>query len=212
MTVIVALQERPDSFLVAADGEVLDSIGLRETSVECKLNQLGRAPVAWGCSGTDSTLQDFNQWLTAYQWPPSNWVSFRDMVIEKLSELNGRQRRLTALSGAQWEKSYETDCLLVGWLNGDPAMFHFDAAGQATSYLKEGFYAIGAGAGIAMISMRTLAPIQGPTVFDKLVLAMSVTVASSPKCGKPITIWRITSAGMDVVHDERQNSSGKASN
>lgn len=197
MTVIVAMRESDDAILIGSDGEFTDTLGLRDT--DTKLRRIEEEAVVWGCTGSSTVGDDFSEWLRQFKWPPPNWKVFRDDAVEKLADLNGRQRTLVAKAGAEWKDEYAAECLLTGWIGEIPEMFEFNNRGEVTSYIKQGFYAIGAGRLIASVADRILRRLQGLTPMEKFGLLMDVVVSMTPKCGPPIYIWRVKPRGVEEV-------------
>jgi ATP-dependent protease HslVU (ClpYQ) peptidase subunit len=216
VTIIVAMRENDDSVLIAADGESMESSLLRMKN-NSKLGKHPAGLIAWGTSGNSAIGEVFSAWLQSYTWPPKDWFTFKEQAIEELSRLNGRQRELTKLSGAEVKDDYLCSCLLVGLIDS-AGIYELDIVGRASPYWEVGFQAIGSGRLHAGVAYRTLCNVSGPTHLQKLIIIMQVVTQTAPGCGPPYTIWRITkdnitdvSSGEDKLKDKRNETTTKPS-
>ena len=196
LTVIVAIKESDSSVLLAADGEVLEGDAIRE--VKAKLRKHPSAPLAWGATGNTTIDYDFTKWLQEYAWPPSNEDVFREQLINKLSELNGKQRELTSLAKAQIKEDYLCSVSLVGYLN-KLMLLELDDVGRASLYDGIGFQAIGSGKGHAWIAYKMLKTASDLSQLNKLKIIMQTVITTAPRCGLPIEIWRVTEKGIETI-------------
>lgn len=196
LTVIVAMKESDNSVLLAADGEGLEADAIKVQ--KSKLRRHPSAPLAWGATGNPTIEDDFTKWLQGYAWPPSNKGIFREQLINRLSELNGKQRELTSLAKAEIKDDYLCSVLLVGYLD-ELIIIELDSVGRASLYNEIGFQAIGSGRGHAWIAHKALKMLNGLTQLEKIKIIMQTVITSAPKCGPPIEIWHITAEGIETI-------------
>jgi hypothetical protein len=195
MTIVAAMRESATSILLAGDSGAREGVDIKLGSLH-KLRSHPKNCLAWGISGNVAVgFEDFTPWLESYNWPPSDWKTFRDQAIDKLSELNGAQRRLAIKAEIKPDDNHVADCLVVGWLD-HPEIYLLGADGIAQSYSDMAFEAIGSGAVNAWLAHMTLQHISSVPKLIELQIIMDVVTKTAPFCAAPFQIWRITKDGI----------------
>ena len=197
MTVIAAIREHDTALLIAADTGGEENPGQIPIVVPNKLRRHPSAPLAWAAAGNETIGADFSEWLVSYAWPPQDWKKFRDEAIEYLSQLNGRQRELLSLARKEPAASDTAVVLVAGWL-GTPEILELGDDAKVTSYIDDGFHAVGSGKAHAYIAHRTLEGITGSPI-EKVHRLATVAAIMAPKSSPPVVIWRVTPDGVEEV-------------
>jgi len=208
MTVVVAVREDENSYLLAADGEASEGPTLR-IPFEHKLFRHPTGLVAWGVSGNRTVgAQDLSEWLKHHSWPPKTWRLMRDETNRHLSRLNGAQRNTIRLAGLEPKPGDFAECLMVGWLDSRAEIIEFDSGGKASSYMSQGFHSIGTGKSHAWVAYKALSVVENLAVIDKLHGIMMTVLSTAPGCGVLYRIWRITPSNIseEAVVDVRFNN------
>ena len=196
VTLIAAMVERDDALLIAADsGQVESPEGLRG-EYKGKLRQHVRLPLAWGVAGQPTRGDEFSDWPREHDMP-SDWPTARDEMAEHVAQLNGRQRELATLAGVKADSAELFTVLAAGWLGGVMDIVELDHHGNANSYMREKFHAVGSGKGGALIAYSTLRRVNGIEPLDKFLLATDVAANMMPMCAPPVQIWRVSPSGVN---------------
>ena len=197
MTVITVLRESEDSILIAADSGGHESPGPTRIRIPDKLKRHPLVPVAWAGAGGDSIGERFTGWLQDEGL--ENWNNCRSDAGNKFAELIGDVVQRISISQRRPARPDElAQALLVGWLDSQPQIIELDDRGVDTSYLVEGFHAIGAGKLYAYTAHRTLQRYR-LRPLSRLNRIMRIAATMAVQSDLPIHIWRVTSEGIQEV-------------
>ena len=198
MTVITALREGDDSVLIACDSGAHESAGGIRITIPQKLQRQPQGALAWATAGDTSVGDDFTAWLKKYPWPAASWQAFKADAIAELARLNGAQREMIRLSGLEPDEFGVAVGLVVGWTGGEPNILELAADGKVTSYLEDGFKAIGSGESHALIAHITLKPFTIDPV-ERLRYVTQTAATLAQKCDLPVHVWRVTQVGVEEI-------------
>jgi hypothetical protein len=166
-------------------------------------------PIAWGSAGNYTIGNEwFSNWLRNYDFQGKDLISFQIDVASSLSKLNGEQRKLIVLSGAEVAPSDLAEVIIVGYLD-EPFIFTVDDRGVVSTYDKEQlFHAIGSGGSHAVIANTTVSIMNNDFLKNSLtpnaILNITMLIASNKakNCEPPIHIYRITEFGVENVSNK----------
>lgn len=203
MTIIAALRESPDSILIAADSQQIetDTTGAIRSATSHKLQLHPTLPMAWGISDNATIGSRFTGWLKQTEWRTEvDWYMAQQQIATQLAMLNGHQRQLCRLAGQPAQNEQLCGVLIVGFIDRVGVIFEIDASGLIT--IKDGheFHAIGSGFIHAGIAYTTLMRIKSEaTPEDKLRTIVGIAAETAPSCGVPVHLARITPQGCALL-------------
>jgi hypothetical protein len=203
MTVIAALQESPDSILIAADSQTMELqvTGQVRHSSNHKLQVHPKLPIAWGVYDNIGIGAEFNEWLKQYHWAPLvEWYDVQQQIAEHLATLNGSQRRLCTIAGRLVQDSELCGALIVAFYGGIGRVFQVSASGMVSAKQEHEFHAVGSGFIHANIAYKTIMRV-GPNISaeNKLRTAVQIAAEDAPTCGPPVHVARVTSNGVEML-------------
>lgn len=198
LTIVAIMKESEDSLLLAADRQITgDAIRV----LRLKLRKVPNQQIAWSSSGNSSIgLGEFGHWLERYDFDGKDWWSFGLDAADKLSELNGNQRKRTELSRAKLrDEDICAAVLIAGWLKGEIRAFALTSVGILSDALEGNFNAIGNGGDFAVVA-KTAIEMCGVNLdcFTTLRFTMESVAGHVVGCNAPIDIWRINK---DFIED-----------
>ncbi len=189
MTIIAAIKESNESLLVGADTMATEDDGMKDT-LATKLYNHNTHKIAWGCSGNgEIARREFTPWMQSLSIN-GNWESLKNIVGDKIAELNGRQRERAEKARVEPKPEHLITCLFVGWLNNEPNIYEFTNDARVHSYMENGFFAMGSGAKIAFGAYVALKNTSG-TAVDKFKLILKASCIKAISCGGTIHIKRV---------------------
>lgn len=198
VTIVAAVVEDGDSLLLGCDAQGCESGELKVRS-QPKLQRHPSGKLAWSHAGNTGLVgSDFDCWLRPLSLP-DKWDQLRDLAVDKLARLNGKQRRLVQKSGATPQVSDTCSCLMVGCLDS-PQILELDAAGKASYYTPQGFHAVG-DLKLFYAAYRSALCFNGPNINAerRLRVALEVVCDLSLVSGRPIQMLRVSAGGIEDV-------------
>ena len=195
MTVIAFQRESENTLLLSADSQYsMDGFRIFHS----KLKQVPNQCIAWASDGNPSIGEQFASWLKKDEFSKKNWDSFSSDAKEKWAELNGQQKRLTRLAGADEEEDNVTSiALIVGLIAGEMGAYVFSKTGIPYNVLGHNFHAIGDGTECAFVARTAIEMYleKSGAILDceaKLWIVMNTVAKHRGSCHTPIDMWRIS--------------------
>lgn len=163
-----------------------------------KLQKHPTSPMVFGaCGNPEIGKDDFGLWLKKQPSLSKDWDKFKKQAANKLAELNGQQRQRTLLAGVTPGDNDGATVLLASWLDG-PEILELGDDGKPTSHTQRGFYAVGAGAPVALVAHAVLADCI-TDLKDRFTRCMNAAATMGQLCAPPIHIWRVAADGVTEV-------------
>jgi len=198
MTIITALRENNDAILIACDSGANETAGGIRITIPQKLYRHEAGSLAWATAGDTSIGDEFTNWLREFGWPPPSWQAFKNAAIGELSRLNGLQRKMMRRAGLKPKETDGTAALVAGWIEGKSEILEFGSDGKVTSYLEDGFKAIGSGESHALIAYITMKPFR-ISALERLRHLTQTAAMLAQKCDLPVHIWRVAAIGIEEI-------------
>jgi hypothetical protein len=196
------MKESNDSLLIGADSMNLESMQLKSNN-SMKLFKHDKEKIVWGTAGNRGLgRDDFSPWLRKLD-VNGDWQELKTKVADKIAELNGEQRIRTTKAGVVPTDDMVINCLLVGWINGEPQILEFTDKGIIDSYIVDGFRAIGSGWVVATSAYNTLVNIIGIDNENKFKIILNTTIRSIVTCGGQGVILRVKKDCIEDVENCR---------
>ena len=188
MTLLACIRTK-DALLIGADSLMVNS----ETAVGTKTEKLYRigSSVVWGFSGDESVGYEFKRWADDKERAIMSWEAVKKEAEQKLSELNGLNRRLAALSRTDAQVA---EVLIAGYL-GSPRILTIHNSGAATFREPEEGAFLGSGSAYAEVAWKALLRAGHKANVDTFTTVLETVAASVVGCGPPIQLFEITASG-----------------
>ncbi len=190
MTIIAALRESDESFLIGSDTRAIDPDLGREIQAK-KLYEHPKIRLVCGCAGYLQICKDLGQWFEG-QCSPLSW----DTLV---AELVKQQNTVTRRRGEGGKEEHSADCLLVGWVNGEGRIL--ESRQHHPEQYHSDYYFVGNLAPQAMSIYTALSSLVKQTGIKLTASQALWTIISStftPNCW-PIDMYRVTPKSVDQL-------------